>query len=174
MSKIHQKKKLKIDLGCGKKPRPGFIGVDKSAKINPDIICDVERDPLPLDDNSVSWVWMSDFIEHIEDIFKLFREIYRVCENGARVDVISPYYTSIRATMDPTHKHFISERTFEYLNESFYVTADYNIDFKFTIEKIYFSYTNKIFSILNRFKKIAQKYIPNSIESIHVILKVHK
>ena len=165
-------KKLKIDLGCGSNKRPGFVGVDKSPEVKPDIVCDFEKDPLPFENDSVTHVWMNHVLEHIDDLISFFEELYRVCENGAIIEIVSPYYSSIYATRDPTHKHFISEGTFLYFTNKEYI--DPSVDFKFKIKHIKYNFAHKIFAFLNKIKRISQKYIPNSVESIHVTLITEK
>ena len=81
----------KIDCGCGNFKKEGFIGIDK------DNIADIVWDAtngLPLPDNSVSELYTSHFLEHLMpvDIHFVLLEIFRVCQNGATVEIRVPYY----------------------------------------------------------------------------------
>ena len=55
---------LKLDLGCGKNKQAGFHGVDSIKFEGVDTICDLTK-PWPWADSSVSDVYCSHFIEHL-------------------------------------------------------------------------------------------------------------
>ena len=69
---------LKLDLGCGKNPREGFIGVD-SRKFGQQIVADL-RKPWPWADASVEEVNCSHFVEHLTapERIHFVNELYRV------------------------------------------------------------------------------------------------
>lgn len=80
----------RIDLGCKRKRREGFYGLDR-LDFGQDIVWDV-RDGLPFPDDSVISVHMGDFLEHIcdDDQPKLWLEIYRVCSHEAVITTKTP------------------------------------------------------------------------------------
>jgi predicted SAM-dependent methyltransferase len=82
---------LKIDIGCGSAKREGFVGIDYVAAPGVDHVIDVVREPLPFADNSVSFVHSSHVFEHVSDPSFLIHEIGRVCADGARIEIITPY-----------------------------------------------------------------------------------
>lgn len=73
---------LRLNLGCGEAKLDGFVNVDiiESDIVKPDILCDIRRQNLPYDDNSVDDVYMIHCIEHIEMIYWdfIFKEVNRV------------------------------------------------------------------------------------------------
>lgn len=105
---------FKLDLGCGRYKKTGYIGVDKFAVVEPDIICDVEKERLPFEDSSVSEIYSSHVFEHIEDIQTVMNEIHRVLKPGGLLTIRVPYWTSEGAFRDPTHVRFFTEKSFEY------------------------------------------------------------
>ncbi len=110
-------KKLKLDLGCGTNKQKGFIGVDFAPLRGVDIRMDLEKYPWRrFKTGCVSEVYMSHFAEHISDFNRFFAEVWRVCAHNATVTVVVPYLHSDRAFQDPTHKQFISEHRWAYLN----------------------------------------------------------
>jgi SAM-dependent methyltransferase len=113
-------KDIKIDLGCGTKKKEGFIGIDSIAFKGVDYILKIGTELLPFDDESVSEVYASHFVEHLtagERIF-LFNDLYRVMKPGATATIIVPYWGSSRAYGDPTHQWPpIGEYFFSYLNK---------------------------------------------------------
>lgn len=114
--------KIKLDVGCGNKKRNGFFGLDKIELPGVDIVCDLEKDRIPLDDNSVKEIHTRHFLEHVSDLVKIMDEFWRVSCDKGRIIIAVPYYNSIGAFRDPTHKGFFTFETFNYFTE----TKDYN------------------------------------------------
>ena len=95
---------LKVNLGSGLKRYEGFVNVDALEICNPDYIVDLNKDPLPFEDNSVSEIRAYHILEHIGDGFlNLMKEIYRVCEDGALIDIEVPHHRHENFFGDPTH-----------------------------------------------------------------------
>jgi SAM-dependent methyltransferase len=82
---------LKIDLGCGSAKREGFIGLDSVVGPGVDHVLDLTRDRFPFDDDTVDHVFSAHFLEHITAPNHVFQEIARVCRDGARIEVWTPY-----------------------------------------------------------------------------------
>ncbi len=59
--------KVRIDLGCGNKKRPGTIGVDFNERTKADIIHDLNSFPYPFEDASVDMVYIDNTLEHLDD-----------------------------------------------------------------------------------------------------------
>lgn len=95
---------LRIDIGCGKNKKEGFIGVDQFAIPGVDVVCNV-REGLPYDNDSVDEVHCSHFIEHLTALerVRFMNELYRVMKVGAKATLISPHWCSNRAYGDMTH-----------------------------------------------------------------------
>lgn len=105
---------IKIDLGCGRYKKPGFIGVDKFSIVEPDVVCDVEKERLPYDDSSVAEIYSSHVFEHIQDIQFVMNELHRVLAPDGLLTIRVPYWTSEGAFRDPTHVRFFTEKSFDY------------------------------------------------------------
>lgn len=111
---------LKLDLGSGPNPRPGFLGVDAIAFPGVDVVCDL-RQPWPWDGDSVEEVHSSHFLEHLtaRERVHFVNELYRVLIPGGKATVIVPHWASCRAYGDPTHQWPpVSEFWFYYLLKS--------------------------------------------------------
>jgi hypothetical protein len=111
---------VKLDLGCGMFPRPGFDGVDFEKGSNAKYHLDL-RDPWPWKDDSVDEVYSQQFVEHLEpyDRIHFFNELWRVLKVGAKATLVTPYWSSMRATQDMTHKWPpLSEASYAYYDES--------------------------------------------------------
>lgn len=123
---------IRLDLGCGLKKAPGFTGLDRVALPCVDLVCDVDREPIPLADDSVVEVRTMHFLEHTDDLLAVMQEVWRVCRHGARVSIAVPYFNSVGAFRDPTHRHFFTWETFEHFTDSgrvpsFYAEARFRI-----------------------------------------------
>ena len=95
---------MKLNLGSGIKKYDGFLNVDADPSVNPDILVDLETGKLPIDDNSVDEIKAYHIFEHIgENFFKFLQELYRVCENGAIIDVHVPHPRHDYFLGDPSH-----------------------------------------------------------------------
>jgi len=104
-------KDLCIDLGCGGKKKPGTIGVDMADAPGVDHVVDFEKEPLPFPDQSVRYIHLSHCMEHIRQPEALFREITRVAQDGARLDMWGPYAWENSAFIFD-HRNFFNEDHF--------------------------------------------------------------
>lgn len=96
---------VKLDIGCGKNKREGFVGVDQYPMEGVDVVHDV-RQAWPWDSDSVDEVHCSHFLEHLEAAERVhfFNELHRVLKAGAKATIVTPHWGSNRAYGDPTHK----------------------------------------------------------------------
>lgn len=125
---------MKLDLGCGKNKREGFLGVDIRPFEGVDVVFNLahrisfpaECDPVtgrdlvrvpnqldgydyarwPWDDESVEEVHASHFVEHLTPGQRVHfvNELHRVLVPGGKATLITPYWGSVRAFGDLTHQ----------------------------------------------------------------------
>jgi len=98
---------MKLNLGCGNKTRPGFVGVDRHVCDAAQVVCDLAR-RLPFRDGTVEEIWMDNVIEHVVDTGSLMSEVARICAPGARVTIRTPHFSSLASYRDPTHVHHLA------------------------------------------------------------------
>ncbi len=91
---------MKLNLGCGDKPRPGYVNVDACG--TPDVVCDLSRFPWPWDDASAEEVLAEHFLEHVEDFEATMTEIHRVLGPGGILRFTVPHF---RSPMSAWHLH---------------------------------------------------------------------
>lgn len=101
---------LKVDLGGGLFPKPGYLTIDQEGA---DINCDL-NDGIPLDDNSVGVINASHLIEHLRDPLKTMSEIHRVLAPGGWAFIEVPSTDGRGAWQDPTHVSYWNENSFFY------------------------------------------------------------
>lgn len=115
---------MKLDIGCGKNKREGFIGVDRIAFEGVDIVADL-RQTWPFEDSSIEEVHSSHTVEHFTAVERVHfvNELYRVLQPGGKATIIIPHWASCRAYGDPTHQWPpVSEFWFYYLKKDWRAT----------------------------------------------------
>lgn len=123
---VQEPKPLRLDLGCGQNCKIGddgvkFTGVDYVKCDGVDIVHDLTKFPYPFEDNSVDEVFTSHFLEHLdgEQRIRFFSEMYRILKPDGKMTHVHPYYKSVRAIQDPTHKFPpISENSYLYWDKN--------------------------------------------------------
>lgn len=112
---------LKLDIGCGKNKKPGFIGIDIDEESHADIICSALE--LPFQDLSVSEISCSHLVEHFnqEEARKFFDEIYRVLKGGGRawLKIDRDWSESRLLRKDPEHKKRYSAKEIKEMVKTF-------------------------------------------------------
>jgi Predicted O-linked N-acetylglucosamine transferase, SPINDLY family len=104
---------LRVDIGCGDRKPDNFVGVDVCPGLGVDIVADLnQRFPFP--DNSVDELRAYDTIEHLVDRIHTMNEIWRICKDGAKVDILVPSTDGRGAFQDPTHVSFWNINSFLY------------------------------------------------------------
>jgi len=166
---------MKLNLGGGQKVIPGYVNLDIVPFPEVDIVCDLNR-TLPLKNNSVDEVVAYHVLEHLNNTVQIFEELHRVCNNRALIKMKSPYYNSIGAFKDPTHKSFFTEETFFYLSQKERAEKglpDYGLNFDFRIKHIGYIWSHNLIGILP-FKHFLKRHFWNVARTIYVELKVVK
>lgn len=131
-----------LDLGCGKKKRAGAIGVDYSDRHNADIIHDLNVFPYPLMDGEFDEIYLDNVLEHLDDPMRVMEEVHRLSKPGALVKVIVPYFRSVWAFIDPTHKHFFTVDSFAYYDPDHIICQRYDyVKTRFKVERVVFNET---------------------------------
>ena len=111
---------MKINIGGGLKRFDGFLNVDSDELTNPDFLVNLNKDKLPFEDNSVEEIKAHHILEHIGDGFlSLMQEIYRVCKDGAIIDIEVPHHRHENYYGDPTHVRPITVEMFKKFSKKY-------------------------------------------------------
>ena len=124
---------MRIDLGCGRRKREGFVGVDCQALDGVDVIADC-NERLPFDDNVADEVCAFDFLEHLRNDRRIhiMNEIWRILKPGGLFHSATPSTDGRGAFQDPTHYSFWNENSFVYYTDD-RARALYGIEAKFDV-----------------------------------------
>lgn len=106
-----------LELGCGRKKRPGAFGVDVLADSDADLVHDLDVFPWPLGDSAWDRILAFDVLEHVQHFVRCVEEIWRIGRPGAIVEASGPFMSSVNYFSDPTHRRAFTSRTFDYFIE---------------------------------------------------------
>jgi len=160
----------KINLFCSNNKVDGFHGIDIKEGTNVDTVMDLNKYPWDIEDNSIEEIISLHYVQKVDDIIKFMQEIYRILKPGGSIKIIAPYYTSMIASQDPTHKRLISESTFIYFNKNWREVnkvEDYKCDFDFVYG---YEFTPDWVNRSQEAKAFAVKHYNNVVNAIHITL----
>ena len=121
----------KLNVGCGAFRKKGFLNVDISDKLNPDLIHDLDQMPYPFPDNAFEHIEADHVLEHLSDPFKAMEEWHRILKNGGSLIVRVPHFS--RGFTHADHKRGF-DVSFPYYFKKTFQGGYTGIDFE--IEKI--------------------------------------
>lgn len=105
----------KVEIGCGKTKTEGYIGVDRFPLEGVDIVADINNG-LPFETNSVDVIFACHSLEHMDDLQQIMDEIFRICKNGAIINILSPYYNTHTNIANFFHKINFNEDTMRFFS----------------------------------------------------------
>lgn len=109
----------KLNLGCGRFPRDGFLNVDVEATAKADLLVDLDDfgawQVLPA--GHFDLVVMDHCIEHLDDVFGVMKQVHRLTAPGGRVEIRVPH--SSRGITHPEHQHGFDVTFPEYVRPGF-------------------------------------------------------
>jgi len=117
---------IRLNLGCGRDIRPGWVNVDSVPLPGVDVACDFDNLPhLPFADGTVGYSEGSHVIEHLEDPLPFMAELWRVTRPGGQAVFRCPYGSTDDADEDPTHVRRMFPGSWGYFSQPYYHRADY-------------------------------------------------
>lgn len=122
-----------LHLGCGRKRGERFgyedaelVTLDAEASNEPDLVCVLGNEPIPLPDDSVDVAVAIHVLEHIgrqgetDRWFYFWEDLYRVMKPGGQLHFVSPLWTSVWCWADPQHVRALSPQAFVFFNQAHY------------------------------------------------------
>jgi ubiquinone/menaquinone biosynthesis C-methylase UbiE len=149
-------KQNKLNLGCEKDYRKGYINLDYNSIFNPDVIHDLNVFPYPFTDNYFDEIYCSHILEHVNDFFKTIEELLRITKIGGIIHIRVPHFSNGWGYSDLTHKRFFGWKSFDHLIDQ-RLSNQYN----FKIIDKHYNYFSleypKVNMLTNWFFRIIQK-----------------
>ena len=114
---------MRLNLGCGYNKREGWINVDASPICKPDLVLDLETLPWPWETDAIEAVRFIHSLEHMgrdPNVFLgIMKELYRVCRNGATIEIVVPHPRHDDFLGDPTHVRVITPKLLQHFDREF-------------------------------------------------------
>jgi len=182
----------KLNLGCDFDYKEGWINLDQYPG-RADIVHDLDKFPYPFKKDTFDYILASHVIEHLNNIIKVMKELWRISKPDAIIEIKVPYYKSFNAFRDITHKHqftwdsfstFVGKLSLREKKEVGYIP----VLFEYVDRKLIWASSNKLFikqlcklnnKIININPEFFERYCPIFFdifnpEALHVKLRVKK
>jgi ubiquinone/menaquinone biosynthesis C-methylase UbiE len=104
-----------LDFGCSTNKTDGALGVDIDVANHPDLAFDLNKFPYPIKDNSVDRIYAKHILEHLGDLYGIFREVHRVLKKDGDFIIEVPHFSCRVAYSEPEHNRFFSYFMFDKL-----------------------------------------------------------
>lgn len=92
----------KLNLGCGRFKKEGFVNVDGDASCSPDVLHDLNSFPYPFRSGEFEVIEADHVLEHLQDPVAAMREMRRLLAPTGRLTVRVPHFS--RGFTHPDHR----------------------------------------------------------------------
>ena len=176
---------MRLNMGCGYNLLgEDWTNVDKFPLTEGVFIHDLETFPWPWPNDSVEEVRMNHVLEHlgqtVDSYLNVWKEIYRVCKDGAMVKVVVPHPRHDDFINDPTHVRMITPESLNLLskkecrkfrdNHNSNTQLAFMIDVNFELKECFLIKEAGVQEV----KAMQDEYYNNIFKEIRMALKVVK
>lgn len=130
----------KLNLGCGKKIKNGYVNLDLYPLPGVDVVADISK-KLPFENDAFDEVLTEHVFEHMAEIDPLLAELHRITKKDGVIRVFVPHFTNFGAYTDPTHKRFFGYFTMDYYTEKNEMSFYTPVRFRIRKKKLFFYIT---------------------------------
>lgn len=154
---------MRLNLGCGKDIKKGYINLDIIKLNDIDVIHDLDKFPYPFEDNTFDEILCKNILNHLNDLIKVMEELHRIAKPNAIIKIDVSFFSSADFFTDITHKHSFTTRSFQYFEEKNPLNYYSKARFKVIKSKIIFHRLNKFLepfvNLSTKFKNLYEIYL---------------
>lgn len=155
-----------LQLGPGRE-EPLGITVDNLPDVRPDALVDLNRPPYPFRSDTFDAIYAFSVIEHLDNFFAIFHELYRLLKPGGFVAVLTPHFSNDGSYIDPSHRLHLSIRSFDYFIEGtdlfksygFYSRVRFRIRQQLLMIETPWSRLPMLQQAINRFSSLYERHL---------------
>jgi len=122
---------MKLNLGCGRDIRLGYINLDMLPLEGVDVVHDLNVPPLPFKEDLFDEINCQNIIEHLDNFLPFMEDVWRILRHDGVINILTAHCSGPQAFSDPTHRSFYSYNSFRYFTEdyiyNFYTKARFEI-----------------------------------------------
>lgn len=108
---------MKLNLGAGQFKKENYVNIDWDTNARPDVLWDLNKFPYPFKDESVDLVEADYVLEHLENPFKVMKELHRILRFQGILIIKLPHFS--RGFTHPEHKRGFDVSFHLYFNKDF-------------------------------------------------------
>lgn len=105
----------KLNIGCGTDIKKDYVNLDSCNLAGVNAVHNLNDFPWPFKNDIFDLIEANHILEHLNDIPKCLREIWRISKNKGVVKIRVPHYASPGAWFDLTHKHPFGWMSLDYM-----------------------------------------------------------
>ena len=112
MEKFNDQTEIRLEVGCGNSPRPGFLTCDIRALPGVDYVC--SADDLPFERESITEIYSRHVIEHftLKEFLKILEEWNRVLKIEGELYIICPNLVwHLEQVLNGSHQSFYNKQS---------------------------------------------------------------
>lgn len=102
----------KLNIGCGKDFRDGYINID-IVDYGGNVVHDLNKVPYPFEDNTFNEILASHVMEHLNNFNSTVTELHRILKPNGILTVYAPFFLNTKYFGEPDHKIPFSIRSFD-------------------------------------------------------------
>ncbi len=157
-------KNRKLNLGCGKDIKKGYVNLDSVKLPGVDIVMNLNDYPWKLEDNHFDEIICYHVLEHLENFEMSMNELHRILNKNGILKIRVPHFSSAGAWTDPQHKRAFGYFTFDYFvlnKKNDYLSHETVIKFRYIKKRLRF---NKKYAIWNWIIELIANLCPHVYE----------